>query len=157
VFFTISEKHGIVNGLSTIYTNYAKALYELGELEKAHLNAEKAISIFEFTGISWRRSIAENLLVLIELQLGNVQKAALHYDNGVCYAMKMRNPYEMGFMYRIKCEILNYYGDDVRVQKMFQKVFEKKSSEYVMLGIKYFQSSYDGYEKDLLIEIQKNN
>jgi len=154
---TISEKHGIVNGLSTIYTNYAKALYELGELEKAHLNAEKAISIFEFTGISWRRSIAENLLVLIELQLGNVQKAALHYDNGVCYAMKMRNPYEMGFMYRIKCEILNYYGDDVRVQKMFQKVFEKKSSEYVMLGIKYFQSSYDGYEKDLLVGIQKNN
>jgi len=142
----ISEKHGMFNSLSTFYSNFAKNLYELDRIDEALIAANKAIEVFEFTGISWRRSIVENVMVLIELKLGKVQKAFYHYQKGVCFAMKMRNPYEMGFMYRVKCEILYTYSQDVKIRNIFQDVFQKKLSEYIVLGIKYFERSYDGYE-----------
>lgn len=147
---TISEKHGIINSLATFYTNYAKTLYELGAYQDARMNAMKAIDIFEFTGISWRRSVIENVMVLIELRAGKVQNAFMHYNSAIQYAMKMGNPYEMGFMYRVKCEIVKYYESDQLVMNIFQKVFEKNIKEYSRLGIQYFQSSYDGYESELL-------
>lgn len=152
----ISEKHGIINSLATFYTNYSKTLYELGVYKEARVNAMKAIDIFEFTGISWRRSVIENIMVLIELKAGNIQKAFLHYNSGVQYAMKMGNPYEMGFMYRVKCEIIYYYESDKKVMNIFQKVFEKNIIEYITLGMQYFQSSYDGYESEVLRKMKKN-
>lgn len=151
----ISEKHGVVNSLATFYANYAKNCYELGDYETAKDNTCKAMEIFELTGISWRRSIAENLMVLLLLKEGCYDQAAIHYTEGVRFAMKMRNPYEMGFMYRVKCEMLLDYNDNEKVRKMFQKVFDKNIEEHVALGSQYFQSSYDGYERNLLRDIQK--
>ncbi|MBN2898737.1 MAG: AAA family ATPase [Clostridia bacterium] len=152
----ISDKHGIINSLSTFYTNYAKTLFELDKLDEAKVNAKKAIEIFNFTGISWRRSVAENVLVLVALREGLMEEALAHYDNGIKYALKIRNPYEMGFMYRVKCEIYTNYNQNHQIKALFHSVFEKKLNEYIEAGIAHYERSYDGYEKEYLLRMKKN-
>jgi DNA-binding SARP family transcriptional activator len=122
----VSEKHGVVNNLSTFYTNYAKVAYSIGDDTLARQSAEKAIDIFNLTGISWRRSIAENLLVLLELKVGHIESALVHYTNGIIYTMKMKNPMEMDFMDQMKSTIRNNYGEDDRVVKTFGDLFKNQ-------------------------------
>jgi DNA-binding SARP family transcriptional activator len=151
----ISEKHGIINSLSTFYANFSKTLYELGNYELAMENANKALDIFDLTGISWRRSVAENVMTLLYLKAGNVSNAFIHYNNGVKYAMKISNPYEMGFMYRVKCEIIHTYIQDNRVKHIFETLYKENINTYIEDGIKYFQQSYDGYEGEYLMGMKK--
>lgn len=152
----ISEKHGIMNSLSTFYANYAKNLYELDQLEEAMQNANKALDIFDFTGISWRRSVAENVMTLAYLKLGNLDHAYIHYNNGIKYAMKIGNPYEMGFMYRVKCDIIYAYIEDQRVRNIFTNLSTENLEAYIQTGSDYFQQSYDGYERDYILQLKKN-
>ncbi|MBN2284959.1 MAG: DUF2791 family P-loop domain-containing protein [Tissierellales bacterium] len=99
---SLCESNNIMKGLDIFYTGLGQSLYESGQHETAHHYILKALEYFNKYNNSWGRAIAEGYAALLARDKNDISGFYTHLANGEHYANKMKNPYSLALIQRIK-------------------------------------------------------
>lgn len=100
----ICEKNNIVKGLDMFYTGLGQSYYELGKFKLSKEYILKALDYYKKFNNLWGRSIAEGYAALLYKRENNIISFNEHLKQGEYYSQKIRNPYSLRLIERIKAE-----------------------------------------------------
>ena len=153
----ICKNNNLNKSLALIYTKMGKAYFDMGNYDKAKDYFEEAIFLYAKFNSFWGRSISNGYLSLIYIREGKYSKAYNLLKSADKFSQKIKSPYELGLVYRIKAEIKR----EMKFNKLLRKVFEKylifDVKEYCEQAIGKLATLNEAYEKNILVEIFKND
>ncbi|RLC39648.1 MAG: hypothetical protein DRH33_02325 [Candidatus Nealsonbacteria bacterium] len=153
----ICKNKKLNKSLALIYTKMGKAYFDLGNDNKAKDYFEEAIFLYAKFNSFWGRSISNGYLSLIYIKEGKYLKAYNLMKLADKFSQKIKSPYELGLVYRIKAEIKK----EMKFNKLLRKVFEKylifDVKEYCEQAIGKLANLNEAYEKNIVVEIFKND
>jgi tetratricopeptide (TPR) repeat protein len=153
----ICKNKNLNKSLALIYTKMGKAYFDMGNYSKAKDYFEEAIFLYAKFNSFWGRSISNGYLSLIYIKEGKYSKAYNLLKSADKFSQKIKSPYELGLVCRIKAEIKR----EMKFNKLLRKVFEKylifDVKEYCKLAIGKLATLNEAYEKNILVEIIKND
>ena len=153
----ICKNNNLNKSLALIYTKMGKAYFDMGNYDKAKDYFEEAIFLYAKFNSFWGRSISNGYLSLIYIREGKYSKAYNLLKSADKFSQKIKSPYELGLVYRIKAEIKR----EMKFNKLLRKVFEKylifDVKEYCEQAIGKLATLNEAYEKNILVEILKEN
>ena len=154
---TICKSKSLNKSLALIYTRIGKAYFDMSNHNKAKAYFEEAIFLYAKFNSFWGRSISNGYLSLIYIKEGKYLRAYNLLKSADKFSQKIKNPYELGLIYGIKAEIKR----EMKFNKLLRKVFEKylifDVKEYCEQAIGKLTTLNEAYEKNILVEILKNN
>jgi len=140
----ICKNKNLNKSLALIYTKMGKAYFDMGNYNKAKDYFEEAIFLYAKFNSFWGRSISNGYLSLIYIKEGKYLKA---YK-----LLKSADKF-----YGIKAEIKR----EMKFNKLLRKVFEKylisDVKEYCEQAIGKLSTLNEAYEKNILVEIFKDD
>ncbi|MEA1939862.1 MAG: AAA family ATPase [Candidatus Caldatribacteriota bacterium] len=153
----ICKNKNLNKSLALIYTRIGKSYFDMSNYDKAKDYFEEAIFLYRKFNSFWGRSISNGYLSLIYTKEGKYLKAYNALKSADKFCQKIKSPYELGLIYRIKAEIKR----EMKFNKLLRKVFEKylifDVKDYCKQGIEKLAAIKEAYEKNILVEILKNN
>lgn len=153
----ICESKRISWGLTIFCTNGGQSAFEMGDTHRAKAYLKKALNIYMNMGILWGRSTAEAYMALINIRDGEYIKALSNMESAEFYAQKLKSPYALGLMFRVKAEIKTKMKSNKQLNKVFIRYLNESMEQYCEQGIKYFQKLQEPYEIDILKSLNKNS
>lgn len=99
---SLCESNNIMKGLDIFYTGLGQSLYESGQFAEADKYIGKALECFIKYQNSWGRAIAEGYAALLARDKNDIASYQYHLNTGEYYANKMKNPYSIDLIQRIK-------------------------------------------------------
>ena len=99
---SLCESNNIMKGLDIFYTGLGQSYYESGQFEEADKYIKKALEYFIKYQNSWGRAIAEGYAALLARDKNDIAGYQHHLSTGEYYANKLKNPYSMALIERIK-------------------------------------------------------
>jgi len=100
----ICEKNDIVKGLDMFYTGIGQSYYELGKFKLSKEYIFKALNYYNKFNNLWGRAIAEGYAALLYKRENNIISFNEHLKQGEYYSQKIRNPYSMRLIDKIKSD-----------------------------------------------------
>ena len=152
----ICQDKKIMRGLTTFYTNAGQAAFDMGDYHRAKSYFQKAMGIYNQLDNLWGRSTAEGYLAILLIKDGNYQDALEHLKQAERYAEKLKSPYEMGLVYRVKAEIKSAMKNNKNVSQIFGGYLDLDLVEYCNRGIGLLKELKDSYEADILEVLKKD-
>jgi len=141
----------IVGGsLAIICTKAGQAAYDAGDYIRAKDYFLRAIEAYNKSDSIWGRGITEGYMTLILITEGDYKKALESLIRADEYSRKLKNPYEIGLIYRIKAEIKYKLETNSKLSKIFNEYLCQDLLTYCEEGIRYLESSNDDYQIDIL-------
>lgn len=99
---SLCESNNIMKGLDIFYTGLGQSLYESGQFMEADKYILKALEYFNKYQNSWGRAIAEGYAALLARDKNDMPGYHSHLITGEYFANKMKNPYSLALIQRIK-------------------------------------------------------
>lgn len=141
----------IVGGsLALFCTKAGQAAYDAGDYIRAKDYFLRAIEAYNKSDSIWGRGIAEGYMTLILITEGDYKKALESLIRADEYSRKLKNPYEIGLIFRIKAEIKYKLETNSKLSKIFSEYLCEDLLTYCEKGIRYLESSNDYYQIDIL-------
>jgi len=141
----------IVGGSLAIFSTKAgQAAYDAGDYIRAKDYFLRAIEAYNKSDSIWGRGIAEGYMTLILITEGDYKKALESLIRADEYSRKLKNPYEIGLIFRIKAEIKYKLETNSKLGKIFSEYLCEDLHYYCEKGISYLESSNDDYQIDIL-------
>ncbi len=98
----LCESNSIMKGLDIFYTGLGQSFYETGQFMEADKYILKALEYFNKYQNSWGRAIAEGYAALLARDKNDMPGYHSHLITGEYFANKMKNPYSLALIQRIK-------------------------------------------------------
>ena len=78
-------------------------------------------------------------------------------ENADRYARKLKSPYEMGLVYRIKAEIKASIKNHKELNHIFSGLLDLPVGDYCDKGIQLLRKIKESYEIDILMDLKNRN
>jgi len=136
--------------LAIFCTRAGQAAYDAGDYIRAKDYFLRAIQIYNKSDSIWGRGIAEGYMTLILITEGYHKKALESLKRADEYSRKIKNPYEIGLVFRIKAEIRYKMETNNKLSEVFNEYLCQDLHTYCEEGIEYLKSNNDAYQIDIL-------
>lgn len=136
--------------LAIFCTNAGQAAYDAGDYIRAKNYFLRAFKIYNKIDSIWGRGIAEGYMTLILITEGYYKEALESLKRADEYSRQIKNPYEIGLIFRIKAEIRYKMETNNQLNKVFNEYICMDLQTYCEEGIKCLESSNDAYQIDIL-------
>ncbi|SKC84834.1 AAA family ATPase [Maledivibacter halophilus] len=143
---SLCEKRDIVGGLTIFNTNAGQASYDMKEYAKARAYFNRALEIYKQFNFLWGRSTANGYLCLLLVKEGECDKAFQHLKKAEKCSEKLKNPYEIGILFKIKALIAKEMKCDNRVKSIFREYLNAPIEFYCNKGIEHMKQIKYHYE-----------
>ncbi|WP_027626832.1 AAA family ATPase [Clostridium lundense] len=151
----ICENKNALTSLAVFNINAGQAAFDMGDYYRAKDYFEKAYSLYNQFDSVWRRSILEAFMALLHVKEGNYAEGLQYLKNADEHSQKIKNPHEIGVVYRVKAEIRVNMEDNEGLNKVFNRYLDKDINYYCDEGIKFLKEARDNYEIDVINILRK--
>ncbi|MBF8982913.1 AAA family ATPase [Lutibacter sp. B2] len=152
----ICNEKNITHGVTIFYTNAGQAAFDMGDYDGAKVYFKKAFEVYDKLNILWGRSTGQGYMSLLYIMDGKYKKGLLYYLDAKECAEKLKSPYELGLLYRVKAEIKVRIEQNPKIKEVFGKYLPKEVGYYCEEGIKYLKQLNNPYEIQILKALDKN-
>ncbi|AKL96696.1 serine/threonine kinase, regulatory protein [Clostridium aceticum] len=146
----ICEENKVIKGLTQFNTNAAQAALEMGDYQRAKEYLERAIDLYCQLEVFWGRAVAEGYMALLLVREGRYKRALAYLKTAEGYAKKLKSPYELGILYRVKAEIKVRAIKNKVIGEVFNDYLDLELEVYCKRGIALLEEIKDSYEKEIL-------
>lgn len=153
---TSCQKKKIILGLPKFNTSAGQAAFDMGDYDRAKNYFEIAIYFYNQLDTLWGRSIAEAYYALLLIKERNYKNALKCLQRAEQYAEKLKSPYELGLLYRVKAEIKINMATDHILNEVFKKHLPFTLNEYCNRGMNMLKGIQESYEIEI-IRVLKNS
>ncbi|QXM06567.1 AAA family ATPase [Crassaminicella indica] len=147
----------VIRGLTIFYTNAGQAAFDMGDDDLAKDYLEKAIILYNDLNALWGRSTAEGYMAVLLIKKGSYKNALQCFKRAKKYAEKLKSPYELGILYRVKAEIKVRMKENKELREIFKENLSLDIKDYCDKGIEYLKRLKGAYEIEILEVLGKNN
>lgn len=152
----ICEDKKALSSLSVFNINAGQAAFEMGDYEKSKDHFEKAYNLYRQYDSIWRRSVVEAFMALLCVKEEKYHESLKYLKSADMHSQKIKNPHEVGMVYRVKAEIRITMEDNENLRKVFSRYLDKDIDHYCEEGIRFLKTSRDNYEIEVINIMRKN-
>ncbi|MBU5485436.1 AAA family ATPase [Clostridium sp. MSJ-11] len=152
----ICENKNALTSLAVFNINAGQAAFDMGDYCRAKDYFEKAYELYNQFDSVWRRSILEAFMALLNVKEGNYNEALQYLKNADLHSQKIKNPHEIGVVYRVKAEIRVGMEENENLNKVFSKYLDKDINYYCDEGVKFLKEARDNYEIEVIDILRKS-
>ncbi|MEA4960657.1 AAA family ATPase [Lutispora sp.] len=138
------------SSLATFCTNAGQAAFDAGDYIRAKSYFMRAFETYKKVDSIWGRGTAEGYMALLLIAEGNYKEAIESLKRADQYSDKIKNPYEIGLIYRIKAEIRYKMESNNKLNQIFIAYLNMNRIDYCEEGIKRLKEVNDKYQIDIL-------
>lgn len=142
----VCEEKNVLTSIALFNTNAGEAAYCINDYDLAKKYFQKALNIYRQFDFIWGRSIAEAFMSLISIKEENFEDALKFLKNADVNSKLLKNPKEIGTVFRVKAEIKL----KMKTNQIFEKYLNEDFEEYFKQGILYLKKARDEYQIDAL-------
>ncbi|SHI59002.1 AAA family ATPase [Lutispora thermophila] len=142
--------------LAVFCTNAGQAAYDTGDYIRAKSYFLRAFQIYNKVDSIWGRAIAEGYMTLILIAEGHYKEALESLKRADLYSRQIKNPYEIGLIYRIKAEIKYRMEKNSQLSDVFYDYLHFDLKTYCEEGIKFLECGNDAYQIEILNMFMNN-
>ena len=102
----------------------------MGDESLAYQYFSNAIKYYKESDVVWRRSIAESYMALLLTKMKEYSKAIDHLEKAEEFGLKVKNPYELGILFKVKAEIRFLLEKDITLIDSFKNILPMSVEEY---------------------------
>ena len=147
---SICESKNSLVSLAVFNINAVQAAFDMGDYEKAKDYFQKSDDLYSKVDSIWRRSVEEAFMSLILCKEGNYTESLKYLKKAVTHSNKIKNPHEIGIVYRVKAEISVAMLENDTLKKIFAKYLKNKPQYYCNQAINNLTKSNDAYEIEIV-------
>ena len=152
---SISSDKKALSSLAIFNTNAGQAAFDSGDFEKAKQYLREAIKMYDQYDTYWGHSTAEGYNALLFVKDGRYDEALESLKRADEYSKKLKSPYELGLVFRVKAEIKSNMKNNSDLNGIFKEYLDLDINEYCSRGIKLLEKTKKYYEVDLLNRIKQ--
>ncbi len=152
----ICDEKKIIRGIAVFSANAGKAAFDMGDYQRAKSYFVKAIKDYNQMDTLLGRSTAEGYMALLLIREARYEEALECLRRSEIYSEKLKSPYELGLVYRVKAEIKVTLDRNSRLKDIFESHLPLTVSEYCNVGIKHLSGVRNCYERGILEVLSKN-
>jgi tetratricopeptide (TPR) repeat protein len=115
----ISKDKEVISSLAIFHTNAGQAAFENQDFKKAKIYFKKAMELYSQFDNHWGRSTAEGFSAMLLIRNGQYHKALSCLRRADLYAQKLKSPYELSLVQRVKTDITAIMNKDRRLKDIF--------------------------------------
>ncbi|MFZ5966953.1 MAG: AAA family ATPase [Bacillota bacterium] len=145
---SICEENKLVRGLTVFYTNAGQAAFDMGDDQKANDYLNKALYMYEQLDSLWGRSTAKGYTALLLVKEGRYKEALTYLQMAEEDANKLKSPYEIGLVWRVKAEVRAMMKTNDRLESYFEGYLSKNVEEYCEEAMKVLKHLKGCYESE---------
>ncbi|NMM62871.1 AAA family ATPase [Clostridium sp. P21] len=146
----ICEQKNVLTSLALFYTNAGETAFCISDYSLSTKYFKKALNIYKKFDIIWGKSIAEAFMSIILMKDGNFEESLKFLKNADVNSKILKNPKEIGTVFRAKAEILLNVKDNTYFEHIFGGYLNEDFQEYVNQGIIYLKEARDEYSANAL-------
>ncbi len=144
----ICEQKNVLTSLALFYTNAGETAFYTGDYSLSNKYFKKALNIYKKFDLIWGKSIAEAFMSIILMREGNFEESLKYLKSSDVNSKILKNPKEIGTVFRAKAEISLNVKDNVYFDHIFKKYLNQDYEEYVRQGIIYLKEARDQHQID---------
>ncbi|KJS80038.1 MAG: hypothetical protein JM58_19195 [Peptococcaceae bacterium BICA1-8] len=144
------ERFSMPVSFSFFNTCAGQAAFDLGDNQCAFEYFNKALKYYREYDVVWHRSIAEAYMSLLLVMKKDYLQALRHLVTAEEYGIKIKSPYEMGILFRVKAEIRLMMEEEVELYDIFHEKLSQQVDYYSVKGLEYLNKVLYCYEIDIL-------
>jgi DNA-binding SARP family transcriptional activator/predicted ATPase len=110
----------------------------MGDESLAYQYFSNAIKYYKESDVVWRRSIAESYMALLLTKMKEYSKAIDHLEKAEEFGLKVKNPYELGILFKVKAEIRFLLEKDKTLIDSFKNILPMSVEQYCAKAYDYF-------------------
>ncbi|WZL73822.1 BTAD domain-containing putative transcriptional regulator [Clostridiaceae bacterium 35-E11] len=152
----LCKEKKVLRGLTIFNTNAGQAALDMGDHHRAKTYLKTAIDLYNQVNTLWGRSTAEGYMALLHIKDGEYKEALDCLLRAQEYAEKLKSPYELGLLYRVKAEIKGNMRHNQSLEKIFSKYLPLDLGEYCDRGIALLKEVHESYEIEILKVLKKS-
>lgn len=152
----ICNEKKIFRGIAIFNTNAGKAAFDMGDYQRAKSYFVNAIKDYDQMDTLMGRSSAEGYMTVLLIRDGRYEEAVLCMKKSELYSEKLKSPYELGLVCRVKAEIKLQMDRNSRLKSIFGAQLPLSVSEYCRLGMEHLSGVKNCYERGILEVLSKN-
>lgn len=152
----ICENKNSLTSLVVFNINAGQAAFDMGDYSKAKEYFNKSYTLYKQFDSAWRRSILEAFMALLYVREENYNDGLQCLKSADLYSQKIKNPHEIGVVYRIKAEIRGIMEESEGLNKVFGKYLDKDIKYYCDEAIKFLMEARDNYEIEVINTIKNS-
>lgn len=149
----ICEKGKFIKGIAVFNSNAGQCAYELGDYENAFEYIKNAIDIYRKYNMIWNSSKAYSYGALILFKRHQYKNSLEYLMLADKIAVKLKNPYDIGLVYKVKAGIRLMMESDQESKNTFSEYLDMKPENYCCEGLKHFSGIRNCYEREFLKQI----
>jgi tetratricopeptide (TPR) repeat protein len=153
----ICEDKKVSQGSYMFLTNAGQTAFEMEDYQKAIDYFQNAMNIYDQIDVVWGRSIAEGYMALLLVKQGKYKEALNFIRKSEEDAIKIKSPYALGVLYKVKTEIKANMDKDQVLKKVFCKYLNLSLEQYCSIAIAYLEKTQNAYEVENLKYFKKNS
>ncbi|MGE5632699.1 MAG: AAA family ATPase [Caulobacteraceae bacterium] len=147
---SLSEKRRVNSSQAIFCTNAGQAAFDAGDYIRAKSYFAQALKIYGQMDSIWGRGIAEGYTALLLIKEGDYKEALESLKRADEYSDRIKNPYEIGLICRIKAEIRSNMESNKKLSGAFERYLCKDTASYCEEGIKLLKEVNDKYQIDII-------
>ncbi len=153
----ICNERKIFKGLAVFNTNAGKAAFDMGDYQRAKAYFTKAIKDYNQMDTLMGRSSAEGYMALLLIREARYEEALGCLKRSETYSEKLKSPYELGLISRVKAEIRGRLEGNAKLKRVFGANLPLSVKDYCNEGITYLSGVRNCYERGILEVLAKNS
>ena len=142
----ICEDKNALSSLVVFNINAGQAAFDMLEYTKAKEYFKRAYDLYEQFDSVWKKSILESFMTLIYIEEKNYNKALESLKSADINSNKMKNPHEIGLVYKTKTTVKKYMEKNPEIDKIFNNYIVEDFNYYYNEAIKFLKKSKIDYE-----------
>lgn len=150
----ICENKNALTSIAIFEINAGEAAFDMGNYSKAKEYFSRAYDLYTQLDMLWRRSTVEAFMSLLLCKEGEYNEALQYLKDADIHSKKIKNPHEVGIVYRVKAEIRSNMNQNSKIEKAFTKYLSENVEHYCSEGIRFLKSVMDSYEINLINKLK---
>ena len=142
----ICEDKNALSSLVVFNINAGQAAFDMSEYTKAKEYFKRAYDLYEQFDSVWKKSILESFMTLIYIEEKDYNKALESLKNADSNSNKMKNPHEIGLVYKTKAIVKKYMEKNSEIDKAFNNYIVEDFNYYYNKAIEFLKKSKIDYE-----------
>lgn len=152
----ICDEKKVFRGMTLFNTNAGLAAFDMGDYSRAQGYFAKAIKHYQQMDALLGRSTAEGYMALLLVREDKYQEALESLKRAEEYANRLKSPYEMGLIYRMKAEIKGRMANNPDLDKAFGAYLPLTIKDYCDRGIELLSGLKNCYETEILKVLRRD-
>lgn len=146
----LCDEKNVLTSVALFQTNAGETAYYMGDCNLAKGYFQNALNIYRQFDSIWGKAIAEAFMALIAISEENYDGALKYLKSADENSKALKNPKEIGTVFRVKTEIKMNMDDNIYIKRTFENYLNEELNQYTKQGIQYLKEVKDQHQIDAL-------